>query len=378
MSGERSPQKIEVPKEVQARIDSIAVEFASAARGGEIARLFRRLLDATDNTITVTDPRLPDNPLVFVNEGFEDLTGYAADEVLGKNCRFLQEGDTDQAGVYELRAAIRDYRNAHVELRNYRKDGTLFWNELYLTAIRDDEGKPIYFFGVQNDITTLKELIATEQRRTTELALAEHRERRRLAQLLHDGLQQDLYALQFSLRRLGRARSAQNEFDAVLAVMDEQIKEASRTLRTVTTNLDTPVLEGEDLVPALAWLVERTQERHGLTVELEAQGDLSVLRAAHKMLLVAVARELVFNVVKHANAERVHLSVARGDGDITLTVKDDGAGFNPDALNSQDAAGTGFGLNGLRERVELFGGRLDIDAQPGAGTRVSVVLPNEN
>jgi PAS domain S-box-containing protein len=116
-------------------------------------RLLSVAIDAANNCICITDPNQEDNPLIYVNRGFENLTGYSRDEVIGRNCRFLQSDDRDQPSIRELRTAIREGHDARVLLRNYRKDGSMFWNELYLSAIYNDEGKVMYFTGVQNDVT---------------------------------------------------------------------------------------------------------------------------------------------------------------------------------------------------------------------------------
>ena len=122
-----------------------------------------RAIHATNNTITIADAKAPDTPLIFVNKEFERLTGYCADEVVGRNCRFLQGDDRDQEGVAVLRDAVREGRAAHVEIRNYRKDGTMFWNELYLTPVYGENGELTYFFGVQNDVTARKEAESQQQ-----------------------------------------------------------------------------------------------------------------------------------------------------------------------------------------------------------------------
>jgi PAS domain S-box-containing protein len=118
--------------------------------------LLRDAIQATNNIVLRTDPNLPDNPIVYVNEGFERLTGYSRDEVIGRNCRFLQGDDHEQEGVARLREAITKRESVRVEVRNYRKDGSLFWNELYVTPIF--EGDDLKFFlGVLNDATARKD-----------------------------------------------------------------------------------------------------------------------------------------------------------------------------------------------------------------------------
>jgi PAS domain S-box-containing protein len=131
-------------------------------------RLLDRAVAASSNGIVITDPKLPDNPIVYVNPAFEKISGYATDEVLGRNCRFLQADDRDQAVLEELRVALREVRECRVVLRNYRKDGTPFWNELYVSPVHDEDGRLTNFVGVQNDIT---------ERRRIEEVLRESEER---------------------------------------------------------------------------------------------------------------------------------------------------------------------------------------------------------
>ena len=121
-------------------------------------RLRDRAIAASNNGIIITDPNLPDNPIVYANEGFLRITGYGLDEVVGRNCRFLQGENRDQPELDELRAAIREDRSCQVVLRNYRKDGTLFWNEVSISPVHDGAGKLVNYIGGQNDITERKAL----------------------------------------------------------------------------------------------------------------------------------------------------------------------------------------------------------------------------
>src|SRR5215204_1818661 len=134
----------------------------------EMRRLFGRAVAASSNGIVITDSKVPDNPIVYVNPAFEEISGYTADEVLGRNCRFLQADDREQPALDELREALTEARECRVVLRNYRKDGTPFWNELYVSPVHDEEGRLTNFVGVQNDIT---------ERRGIEEVLRESEER---------------------------------------------------------------------------------------------------------------------------------------------------------------------------------------------------------
>jgi PAS domain S-box-containing protein len=107
--------------------------------------------------ITIADARLPDRPLIYANEGFEHMTGYPVAEVLGWNCRFLQGPGSDPTAVAEIRAAVAGQRECVVELLNYRRDGTTFWNRLSITPVRNDLGEVTHFIGIQSDVTARRE-----------------------------------------------------------------------------------------------------------------------------------------------------------------------------------------------------------------------------
>ena len=123
--------------------------------------IFFAAVEMTRMPMTVTDPRQPDNPVVFANGAFFDLTGYTHEETIGRNCRFLQGPQTDQRTLDEVRQAIREQRAVAVDLLNYKKDGKPFWNALFIGPIFDQDGKLLYFFASQMDIT---------ERRTTQEA----------------------------------------------------------------------------------------------------------------------------------------------------------------------------------------------------------------
>lgn len=116
-----------------------------------------RALASAAEGITISDPSLPDNPLIYVNSGFEQMTGYTADEVLGRNCRFLQGPQTGKTAAETIRKAIREDRPCIVEILNYRKDGSTFWNRLSMTPVKNNRGITSHFIGVQSDITRRKQ-----------------------------------------------------------------------------------------------------------------------------------------------------------------------------------------------------------------------------
>ncbi|SNZ04390.1 PAS domain S-box-containing protein [Terribacillus aidingensis] len=123
----------------------------------------KHAIDYVGAGVVITDPSLPDNPIIYTNRGFEELTGYTSEEIIGHNCRFLQGDDTSKNDVKIIRNAIKQEDPVVVELKNYRKEGEMFWNELEIYPIYLDDEKKTFFVGVQKDITERKlneELVA--------------------------------------------------------------------------------------------------------------------------------------------------------------------------------------------------------------------------
>lgn len=140
--------------------------------------LYQRAMNASSCGITIADVRLPDMPLVYVNDAFYAITGYAPSDVIGRNCRFLQQEDRDQQARQEIRQAVTQGSSCKVRLRNYRRDGTLFWNELFLSPVKADDGELTHFIGVQTDVTLNVEATYSlvEQRSALERTVRELRE----------------------------------------------------------------------------------------------------------------------------------------------------------------------------------------------------------
>ena len=122
-------------------------------RDGEQAALKDRALAVAAEGITIADARRPDRPLIYANQGFVRMTGYPVSEVMGRNCRFLQGPDTDPGAAQEIRRAIEAERECVVEILNYRKDGSTFWNRLSITPVRDESGRVSHFIGIQSDVS---------------------------------------------------------------------------------------------------------------------------------------------------------------------------------------------------------------------------------
>lgn len=129
------------------------MKFQAEKDAGIIPQILTQILDGCVNGITLSDPDKEDNPIVYANKAFEKITGYDRDEIIGMNCRFLQGQERDQQGLEELRNAIKKAQPVEVTLKNFRKNGDLFYNRLSITPLFDNDGHLIYFLGVQYDVT---------------------------------------------------------------------------------------------------------------------------------------------------------------------------------------------------------------------------------
>ena len=212
---------------MESAADAYSNEPLAQGSSDELRRLLDRAVAASSNGIVITDPNLADGPIIYVNPAFERTTGYSRDDVIGRNCRFLQDQDRDQPAVGELREAIEAGRECRVVLRNYKKDGTLFWNELYVSPVYDDEGRLTNFVGVQNDVTERKRaeeerdlLLAREQ-----LARAEAvKSRRRLSMLAAAGTTLASASLDYAatLKRISRLAVPELADWCVVDLVDEE------------------------------------------------------------------------------------------------------------------------------------------------------------
>jgi PAS domain S-box-containing protein len=329
--------------------------------GPDKLRLLDRAVTASTNSISVTDPNQPDEPLVYVNPAFESTTGYAAEEVLGRNCRFLQGEDRDQPALIELGAAVHEGRHCTVLLRNYRKDGTLFWNELSVYPVRDEEGCMTNFVGIQNDVT---ERIKAEE----VLSQMRRAERRRIARDLHDIVLQDLSGALQSLRLTHlQARGSGTELD-----LEEELEALTRATSGLRSAMyDLRHEKERPFVKSVESLVELNRQltpgcKTALTID---EGFPEELPRGVSVELLRVLQEALINARRHSGARNVKVRLRTEDEALVAAVIDDGRGFDTTASQG------GVGLSAMRERVEAVGGEIEVKSPPGEGTKVTVRVP---
>lgn len=327
------------------------------------------------------------------NQGARRIFGYDETEVIDQpgDIIFIPEDQAAGVPTTELERA-RTLGEASDERWYRRKDDSRFWGSGVVTILRDGEQLRGYAKVMRDNTTrkaaeealqksearyrelakTLEERVRTRTVQVRQLAsklvTAEQAVRQRLAQTLHDDLQQIIYAIQVQLQLLPEEGKSEAEFEE----MEEMVHHALALTRQLTMELSPPVLEGEGLDEAMTWLAKHMGELYQLQVTIEANDHVPVSEE-RRILLYQIVRELLFNVVKHAGVKAALLTLQDEGNGLIITVSDEGKGFDVSTLS-----GTGspsFGLHHVQERLELFGGRADIDSQPGAGTRVTLFLP---
>lgn len=207
----------------------------------------------------------------------------------------------------------------------------------------------------------------------TELTLAEHRERRRLARVLHDDLQQLMAAAKMRLTLLRRSKDEQVAQAAVEA--DELIGQSIAASRNLAGELSPPILHERGLLPALEWLQRWMKEKHDLTVELAAEQPFKDMGDDVISLMFDSIRELLFNVVKHSKVRTAHVALEQAGTCVRATISDDGVGIDESRLSSLNGEGGSFGLFSIQERFAAMGGRLSIESAPGKGCRLTLLSP---
>ncbi len=354
---------------------------------------------ATQAGVVITNPRLPDNPIVFVNPAFTQITGYEPQEAIGKNCRFLQGSSTDEAALKEFRKGLSDKRPITAELINYRKDGSPFWNYVSVSPVLEEDGSARFFVAVQADVTKQKAaekelLIAKEsaelanRSKSEFLAVMSHELRTPLNAIIgfSDILKAEMFGPMGDARYIEYAgdihESGSHLLDLINDILDLSKGEAGKL------ELHEEVFALDSLIERCFTMVRpRAQELH-IKLHSEIPAELPrILGDARKLKQVVL--NLLSNAIKfsHENGS-VSVSVALAADGLRVSVIDAGIGMAPndipkaleafaqvDSAHSRQHEGTGLGLPLAKRFVELHGGTLSIESKVGAGTTVSFVVP---
>lgn len=357
----------------------------SFMRSPDRLRILERAVDSARNGIIITDPSLPDNPIVYANKAFLQLTGYELDDVLGRNCRFLQGADTKQEHLELVRSAIASARPITALLKNYRKDGTPFWNELSVSPIFDAHGKLINFIGVQHDVTARIEA----ERRVSEFhSIVSHE------------LRTPLSSIRASLGLIadGDAGSLNPQAERLV---DIALKNSVRLLQLIDDILDLKKMEAgklelamdlqdaDEILDEVLNTLNLIANEAGVKLIKEKNTTERIKFQADKIRIVQVLSNLVSNAIKFSSPESRVLIRADVDQDsVRFSVVDSGIGISSsdqrklftkfqqiDSSDTRAKTGTGLGLVICKMLVEMHGGSLGVVSAPAKGSTFWFSLP---
>ena len=238
---------------------------------------FAAAFKATRMPMIVTDPNQQDNPVIFCNKAFETLTGYASEEIVGRNCRLLQGPETDRNTVARIREAIDAGRDIAVDILNYSKDGRTFWNALFLSPVRDETGRIVYFFASQLDFTNVKS-------REAELAAARHQAEEEVAKHTAD------------------LRAALEAKTLLVHEVDHRVKNNLLTMASIV-KLQVRTTKDDDRKQTLMSVLNRVEALSTVQRKLFTLDDIS------KFDVADFARELVTELISAIGRDDIHLTL---------------------------------------------------------------------
>jgi len=350
--------------------------------------IFFAAVEMTRMPMVVTDPRQPDNPIVFVNRAFLDLTLYEEQDIIGRNCRFLQGPQTDPATVEEVRNAVAEQRAVALDILNYKADGTTFWNALYLGPIFDHDGHLLYFFASQMDVT---------ERRATQQSSLQAQKMEAIGQLTagmaHDfnNLLQVINGnLELSLLALGASNSSNNAngkaADPIRRAQRAAMKAGKLTQQLLTfarkqrleprrINLNALLVEFSEM------LVRTLGDKVELHLDLKPGLPYCTLDPTHLEMALLNVLINARDAMADGGQVKVGTSLARGN-EVVICVVDEGEGMTPEVMQratepffTTKGPGTGLGLAMVHGFVQQSRGRLELDSTPGKGTTVRMIFP---
>jgi PAS domain S-box-containing protein len=376
-------------------------DHAKVAVGDDANDIFFAAVEMTRMPMIVSDPNQPDNPIIFVNNAFINMTGYSRADVIGKNCRFLQGPETDRAVVAQVREAVAERREIATELLNYRKNGSTFWNALFISPVYDQHGELKYFFSSQLDIS---------RRRDAEQALGQARKMEALGQLT-GGIAHDfnnllqvisgyLDIINLALRspvpdlgRVARSTDSIRKASGKAAMLTQQLLAFARKQR-----LEGRTINLNSLTEGFTDLVQRTLGGD-IHVRTALAPGLWNCRLDPTQMEVALLNILIN--ARDAMAGKGTLRIQTSNEDLStdepalqlglkpglyvcLAVVDDGPGIPPDILprvmdpfftTKDEGKGTGLGLSMVYGFVKQSGGSVRISSGAQGGTTVAIYFP---
>ncbi len=368
----------ELKKEVSVLADSNRLYQESEREMQETHIFLKNILNTSVDGIIVTDAQ---GDVTFVNNAIEDMFGYSKDDILGKNTLLLRpDGESYEAKGAEFIARLfEDGFVKEIERKWKRRDGSTIDIELNAALFKDSEGSIIGAVGSLRDITKRKwaeARLGEHQLKLRSLASklvsTEEKERKAFAEYLHDSIGHTLFILKIKLEMARDSLTSGNAEGCHLQETIETIHQLIVDTRTLTFDLSPPILYQLGFEAALEWLFEQMQSRYGLQITFVKNEILCPLEPEIRPVLFRSVRELMMNVVKHAQTHHVAVSLERNGENICINVEDDGVGF---IVADSGMFNKGFGLFSIKERMEYMGGDFAVASKPGSGTKASLIAP---
>jgi PAS domain S-box-containing protein len=339
---------------------------------------YRELFDNMSSGVAVFKAVNDGREFIFIdfNRAAERIEDLKKEKVLGRN--FIEViPSVEKYGLLDtFRRVLKTGKPEYHPLAIY-KGGTLkIWKENYVYRLPSGEIVDVYDDITERKLAESKLLLYQEklQSLASELSLVEERERRAIATDLHDQIGQTLSVIKmrcFELRANLKDPSLIQQINEVKELVRQTIKDT----RTLTFELSPPVLYELGLVAAIDWLAEQFQSKHNLKCTVEADNKPKPLSQDIEIVLFRSVRELLINIVKHAKANKVKITIRVNKKNLRIRVTDDGVGFSPEMKATRAYKDQQFGLFNITERIRHLGGMLQVDSQRGKGTMVSLVAP---
>lgn len=338
---------------------------------------YKAVIDNAQEGIVVVQ----DKTLKFANPQVMIIMGYTEEELKSLPfIEFIHPDDREMVMGIHLRRFKGEEIPEVYEVRIIDKQGNTKWLENNGVMI-EWGGRPATLNFIR-DITERKkaeqqllDYQAKLKSLASQLSVIEERERRRIATELHDQIGQSLV---FSKTKLDSMRDSMSsgELNDSLGEVCDCLGQVIRDTRTLTFDLSYPILYELGFEAAVSeWLNEQIESNYGIKTEFEDDGRPKPLDEDICALLFRNIRELLINVVKHANAQNVKVSICKVDKQICVSVEDDGVGLKPAEVTSLAGENSGFGIFSIRERLEQLGGRLEIDSEEGRGSKITMTAP---
>ncbi|HMB25474.1 MAG: PAS domain S-box protein [Chloroflexota bacterium] len=327
------------------------------------------------NPIPTALTRLQDGLFIDANDAYLEYYGFKRDVLLGHTAEELHlpfdPGIRPQ--LVERVQTEGVVRNAEVEIIHPSGERKTILASLQLTSVENGLALITAFIDITDRVRAEQQVRAL----ASELTVAEQAERHRVAQILHDDLQQRIFALQMQMGFLKDAHEKNDlkAFEADFPQMETWLTEAIQVTRQLSVDLSPPVLRGEGLVEAVLWLASQMKDQYGLAVEVKSDGTPTQVDEKLRVLVFYAVRELLFNVVKHAGTLKAAVDFERCHHKLCVIVSDQGKGFDAEkVMNDPQIA---HGLLIVRHRLNLLGCNMDVKSQPGKDTKVTIEVPYE-